>query len=378
MLSGSRGSPDRWVARSSRVICRPSCEGTTVPAGSRLATGSSSRTSRRTTASASRTPLNVFEIDPISNRVCSSSGARPGPAEPYATKRRRPSCRIPTIIPRANPLSTRVLSRARMTESEGIFCARARLPGVDAARATASESTLASARRDVGAHMIGEVRRSGRSNVPNRISWHLARHPEAAFPSDRNVMRALPLVSMLILAGSSLAAQRAPQAIWSDPPHDKQHPARMAVLHVPSGGVKINGIALVAPGAGVHPTFVFYHGLPGNEKNFDLLQAVRRAGWNAITINYRGSWGSSGDFRFDNTLADAAALLAFLRDPANARALGVDTTRIVIAGHSMGGWVTAMTAAREHGLTTAVLISAAAIAAEGGATREPAIAMMAG
>jgi pimeloyl-ACP methyl ester carboxylesterase len=151
----------------------------------------------------------------------------------------------------------------------------------------------------------------------------------------------------------------------------------MEVLHVPSGGVKINGIALLAPGAGVHPTLVFLHGLPGNEKNIDLLQAVRRAGWNAVTINYRGSWGSPGVFRFDNTLADAAALLAFLRDPANSRALGVDTTRLVLAGHSMGGWVTAMTAARDRGLSGAILISAANMGAEGGVTREQATAMMA-
>jgi len=151
----------------------------------------------------------------------------------------------------------------------------------------------------------------------------------------------------------------------------------MQVLHVPSGGVKINGIALLAPGAGVHPTLVFLHGLPGNEKNIDLLQAVRRAGWNAITINYRGSWGSPGGFRFDNTLADAAALLAFLREPANSLALGVDTTRLVLAGHSMGGWVTAMTAGRDRGLAGAILISPADMGAEGGATRDQAIAMMA-
>ncbi len=172
-------------------------------------------------------------------------------------------------------------------------------------------------------------------------------------------------LSSLLTASTSLAAQSAPKAIWTDPPHDKQHPARMEVLHVPSGGVKINGIALVAAGAGVHPTLVFLHGLPGNEKNIDLLQAVRRAGWNAVTINYRGSWGSPGDFRFDNTLADATALLAFLRDTANARALGVDTTRLVLAGHSMGGWVTAMTAARDRGLAGAILISAANMGADG-------------
>ncbi|MFD3266336.1 hypothetical protein [Phenylobacterium ferrooxidans] len=32
----------------------------------------------------------------------------------------------------------------------------------------------------------------------------------------------------------------------------------------------------------------------GNEKNLDLAQAVRRAGWNAAAFNYRGSWGSPG------------------------------------------------------------------------------------
>lgn len=190
-------------------------------------------------------------------------------------------------------------------------------------------------------------------------------------------MRLLGSLSVVLLTGASLAAQSAPKAIWTDPPHDKQHPARMQVLHVPSGGVKINGIALLTPGAGVHPTLVFLHGLPGNEKNIDLLQAVRRAGWNAVTINYRGSWGSPGVFRFDNTLADAAALLAFLRDSANARALGVDTTRLVLAGHSMGGWVTALTAARDRGLAGAILISAANMGAEGTVKREDAVAMMA-
>lgn len=189
-------------------------------------------------------------------------------------------------------------------------------------------------------------------------------------------MRLLTAVSVMLLTGNSLVAQSAPKAIWTDPPHDKQHPARMEVLHVPSGGVKINGIALVTPGAGVHPTLVFLHGLPGNEKNIDLLQAVRRAGWNAVTINYRGSWGSPGVFRFDNTLADAAALLAFLRDPANSRALGIDTTRLVLAGHSMGGWVTAMTAARDPRLAGAILISAANMGAEGGVTREQATKLM--
>ncbi len=172
-------------------------------------------------------------------------------------------------------------------------------------------------------------------------------------------------------------AQQVPAAIFTDPPHDAQHPARMEVLHIPSGGVNINGVAYLAAGPGVHPTFVLLHGLPGNEKNLDLAQAVRRAGWNAITFNYRGSWGSPGSFRFAQNLEDADAVLAFLRRPANARSLGIDTTHLVLAGHSMGGWVTVHTAAHQHGLRGAVLISAADMAARAGTPRDTIVAAMA-
>src|SRR6266581_5411913 len=157
----------------------------------------------------------------------------------------------------------------------------------------------------------------------------------------RFILLALSLAGM----ASPLTAQQLPRAIFTDPPHDAKYPARMVVLHISSGEVRINGVAYLAAGPGLHPTFVLLHGLPGNEKNLDLAQAVRRAGWNAITVNYRGSWGSPGEFRFGGTLQDAEAVLAFVRDTANARRLGIDARRVVIAGHSMGGWVTALTAA---------------------------------
>jgi pimeloyl-ACP methyl ester carboxylesterase len=181
----------------------------------------------------------------------------------------------------------------------------------------------------------------------------------------------------ILVVALPLRAEQAPAEIYTDPPHDAAYPARMEVLHIPSGGVKINGVAYLAAGAGVHPTFVLLHGLPGNEKNLDLAQAVRRAGWNAITFNYRGSWGSPGSFHFAQNLEDADAVLAFLHDPANVKALGVDTTRLVLAGHSMGGWVTTLTAAHQHGLRGIVLISAAGMSQLGARTREQVAAFMA-
>jgi pimeloyl-ACP methyl ester carboxylesterase len=191
-------------------------------------------------------------------------------------------------------------------------------------------------------------------------------------------MRFPIFAAALLLSAAALPAQRINPAVYTEPPRDTAHPARMEVLHIPSGTVRINGVAYLAAGAGAHPTLVIAHGLPGNEKNLDLAQAVRRAGWNAVTFNYRGSWGSPGSFRFAQNLEDAAAVLAFLRDTANARRLGVDPARLVLAGHSMGGWVTALTAARDPGLRGAILISAADMGVVGGAPRPNVVQLAAG
>ena len=177
---------------------------------------------------------------------------------------------------------------------------------------------------------------------------------------------AFTAVLTIALAAQSVTAMAAPAkqlplptAIYTDPAPDKLHPARLEVLHIPSGGVQINGVAYLAAGPGPHPTLVICHGWPGNEKNLDLAQAVRRAGWNAVTFNYRGSWGSPGNFRFVQNPQDAAAVLAYLRDSANAAKLGVDPSRMALIGHSMGGWVTATVAGQDDGLLGAGLISAA-------------------
>ena len=166
-------------------------------------------------------------------------------------------------------------------------------------------------------------------------------------------MRSLVL-ALLLMSAPALA-----NPLFTDPPATATPRARMEVLHIPSGVVEINGVAYLAAGPGPHPTIVICHGWPGNEKNLDLAQALRRAGWNAITFNYRGAWGSPGAFRFGQNPEDAKAVLAMLRKPEVAAKLGIDTRRIVLAGHSMGGWVTGMVASEDQALAGAILISAA-------------------
>jgi pimeloyl-ACP methyl ester carboxylesterase len=188
-------------------------------------------------------------------------------------------------------------------------------------------------------------------------------------------MRVFAFVLAALFTASAVA-QSVPAAVYSDPPADIAYPAKMTVLHIPSHGVLINGLVYQPSGIGVHPTLIICHGLPGNEKNLDIAQAVRRAGWNAVTFNYRGSWGSPGVYRFAQNLDDANAVLAYLRDPANAERLGIDTKRIAMAGHSMGGWVTAHTAAHDHGLSGAILISAADMGAIGRQSHKQIVTLM--
>jgi len=181
--------------------------------------------------------------------------------------------------------------------------------------------------------------------------------------------------SLLLIIALAATAQSVPPAIFTDPPVDAAHPAKMTVIHIPTHGLLINGLVYQPPGAGAHPTVVICHGLPGNEKNLDLAQALRRAGWNAVTFNYRGSWGSPGNFRFTQTLEDANAVLAYLR--ANAATLGINTRQIVLVGHSMGGWVAAHTAAQDHAISGAILISAADMGHEGTQPHDRLVASMA-
>jgi pimeloyl-ACP methyl ester carboxylesterase len=118
----------------------------------------------------------------------------------------------------------------------------------------------------------------------------------------------------------------------------------------------MNGFIYLAQGAGTHGVVVFLHGYPGNERNLDLAQAVRRAGWHALYFDYRGSWGSGGTFAFQNALDDVGAALAFLR--ANAARFRIDPDRVALVGHSMGGWLALQHAAADPGAACTVALDA--------------------
>jgi len=175
------------------------------------------------------------------------------------------------------------------------------------------------------------------------------------------------LFAILLLTNFSAQALAAapPRAVVADPVRDAKYPAANRQLLIPSGGVGMNAVLLQASGAGPKPTLVLLHGLPGNEQNLDLAQAIRRAGWNVLTMHYRGSWGSPGRFSIAGSVEDAAAAMAFLRQTDNAAKYGIDPRRLFIGGHSMGGFAAARYAVAHPDVPGVVLIDAWNAGADG-------------
>jgi pimeloyl-ACP methyl ester carboxylesterase len=163
----------------------------------------------------------------------------------------------------------------------------------------------------------------------------------------------------ILLCASSLHAQ---SPITTDPAPDKTSPAAMLSFQLPSHGALLNAFVYIASGPGPHPVVILLHGFPGNERNLDLAQSIRRAGWDVLYFNYRGSWGSPSTFSFTHAIEDTQSAIAYLRDPANAAKLRSDPRTIVLIGHSMGGMIAANVAAQDIAIRAVGLISAANMA----------------
>lgn len=170
------------------------------------------------------------------------------------------------------------------------------------------------------------------------------------------IQMTIRLLYALLFVFATANAQNA--AITQDPAPDKAHPASFDTFQLPSHGALLNAFVYVAAGAGPHPSVVLLHGFPGNERNLDLAQTLRRAGWNVMYFDYRGSWGSPGDFSLTHCIEDAQSAIAYFRDPANARRLRSDPNDIILIGHSMGGFVALETAASDAAIKDVVTISA--------------------
>lgn len=164
-------------------------------------------------------------------------------------------------------------------------------------------------------------------------------------------------------------------AVTMDPvARDSAYPAQMAELALESAGERLNAILYVAAGRGPHPIVLLLHGNPGNERNLDVAQAMRRAGYSVLFFNYRGSWGSGGTFSRTHALEDVQSALRWVRSPANVARFRTDSSRVVLVGHSMGGWLALMSGAADPKVACIGALDARNVGAYGFALRRDRIA----
>jgi uncharacterized protein len=150
----------------------------------------------------------------------------------------------------------------------------------------------------------------------------------------------------------------------------RAQPPSMQSFQLPSHGALLNAFVYVAAGPGPHPAVVLLHGFPGNERNLDLAQDIRKAGWDVLYFNYRGSWGSPGAFSFSHSIEDVASAVSYLRQPALAKTLRLDPKRIVLIGHSMGGFMAVQGGAADPAIIGIGMISAADMAGRSGTVQQ--------
>jgi len=139
--------------------------------------------------------------------------------------------------------------------------------------------------------------------------------------------------------------------------NNENFPPDMADLVLESDGSRCFGVIYKPRGEGPHPTILLLHGFPGSERNFDLAQMFRRAGFNVIVFHYRGSWGSEGDFSFQNVLDDTERMIEMLLSYECARDLRIKKDSIILMGHSMGGFSALMNGSKNSSIKYVISIA---------------------
>ena len=152
---------------------------------------------------------------------------------------------------------------------------------------------------------------------------------------------AASLSTLLLLTACATAPEIAVDPIAVDP----DFPPSLVELNFESHGDRLNGHAYLAEGEGPHPTVVLLHGFPGNERNLDLAQDLRSDGFNVLFFHYRGAWGSEGTYSFTHVIEDVASATDYLR--ANTETYRTDPDKLILIGHSMGGFAALQAAARD-------------------------------
>jgi triacylglycerol esterase/lipase EstA (alpha/beta hydrolase family) len=126
--------------------------------------------------------------------------------------------------------------------------------------------------------------------------------------------------------------------LCDDLTYNENNFAVVTTLTLKSEGKKLLGTIFAHSGSKPRKTILLLHGFPGSEFAYDLGHIFLRAGWNVVSFHYRGTWGSEGEFTFQNAIDDVKNVLNILHDDSLGNGYHVDPQKIVMVGHSFGGF----------------------------------------
>lgn len=148
-------------------------------------------------------------------------------------------------------------------------------------------------------------------------------------------MKILILFITVLLLSDSINAQ----SDYSD------YPTKSEAITIAIGNDSIAAYGMFAKGKEKKETVLLLHGLPGHERSLDLAQELRRHGRNVIYFNYRGAWGSQGEFLYSNCVEDVGKVIDFLSTTENSNTYKIKPNSFVLIGHSMGGGIALLSGA---------------------------------
>jgi dipeptidyl aminopeptidase/acylaminoacyl peptidase len=112
-----------------------------------------------------------------------------------------------------------------------------------------------------------------------------------------------------------------------------------------SNGNKLNAEVYPVTSDKYLPAIILLHGYPGREGDLlGLGKKLSSLGIVVLIFNYQGTWSSEGEFSFENSMEDVGTAIKFLKKKENIGRFLIDTSNIVVGGHSLGGAM-ALTAA---------------------------------
>lgn len=148
----------------------------------------------------------------------------------------------------------------------------------------------------------------------------------------------ISLIIIFLLFGHHLIAQDS----------NKDYPAKSKEITIIIGKDSIAAYGMFASGKEKKETVLLLHGIPGNERNLDLAQELRRNGRNVIYFNYRGAWGSQGEFMYSNCVEDVNRVMDFFSTPENSEKYRVKLDSYILFGHSIGGGIALLSGAKDE------------------------------